>query len=216
VTIHHVEQGSPAWHALRCGKVTASRISDVCAKDRSGRGWGKTRANYMAELILERMTGKPYQGFHSRDMEGGNLFEPDGRAEYELRYRCEVQQIGFVDHPFIPMAGASADGFVGERGLIELKCPKPNTHLEYLRKGVVPSEYIPQINWNFACNPTRMWCDFVSYNPDFPAQMQLFKARIEPDITRIAEIEQIVREFLSEIDSEVSKLCKTYLKKAAA
>jgi YqaJ-like recombinase protein len=214
MTVHIVEQGSAEWHALRVGKVTASRITDVCAKLKSG-GWGASRANYKAELILERMTGRPFEGFQSQDMINGTMREPEARAEYELRHRCDVQQIGFVDHPTIPNAGASADGFVGDDGLAEFKCPKPNTHLAYLRSGEVPNEYEPQIAWNFACNPGRAWCDFNSYHPDFPPQMQLFTTRIVRDEKRIRELERTVREFLREVDLEVEFLSRVYLGKAA-
>jgi hypothetical protein len=210
MAIHRVAQGSPEWHALRLGKATASRITDVCAKVKSG-GFSAMRRNYMTELLLERLTGKPYEGWKSPDMLNGTLREPDARVEYELRYRCEVQQIGFVDHPKIAMAGASADAFVGEDGLLELKCPKPATHLDYLAGGVVPSEYVPQIQWNFSCNPDRQWCDFVSYNPEFPASMQLFVKRIERDNRRIAETEDIVRGFLRELDTLEAEVRARYI-----
>ncbi|WP_244443397.1 lambda exonuclease family protein [Bradyrhizobium sp. Ai1a-2] len=212
--IHMVEQGSAEWKALRCGKVTASRIPDVFAKIKSG-GWGASRANYKAELILERLTGKPYEGYHSKDMETGQLLEPAARAEYELRNRCDVQQIGFVDHPTIPNAGASADGLVGADGFSEFKCPKPATHLEYITGGVLPSTYEPQIMWNFACNQRRVWCDFCSFNPDFPPQMQLFVFRVLRDESRIRVLEQGVREFLREVDIETETLRRKYFGKAA-
>src|ERR1035437_8705616 len=158
MTIPCVEQGSAEWKALRSGKVTASRVSDVIAKIKSG-GYSASRANYMAELVLERLTGKPIEGFITQDMLTGTAREPDARAEYELRQRCVVEQIGFVDHPTIPMTGASADGFVDDDGLVEFKCPKPATHLATLRGGSIPGEYQTQIMWNLACNPTRKWCD---------------------------------------------------------
>jgi hypothetical protein len=212
MAIHYVDQGSPEWHELRRGKVTASRITDVCAKIKSGE-WGASRRNYKAELILERLTGRVADGFQSQDMINGQLREPDARVEYELRHRCEVEQVGFVDHPRIEMAGASVDGFVGADGFVELKCPKAATHLEYLRGNMVPSEYVPQIMWNFACNPDRQWCDFNSYHPDFPEQMMLFTKRIERDNRRIAETEDIVTAFLKEIAAEVEELRTRYIER---
>lgn len=212
MTIHYVEQGGSEWHALRCGKVTASRIADVCRKIKSG-GFSADRANYLAELVLERLTGKPVEGFVSQDMITGTLREPDARAEYELRKRCDVQQIGFVDHPTIPMSGASADGFVGDDGLVEFKAPKPATHLGYLRVGAVPSEYMHQITWNFACNPGRQWLDFCSYNPDFPEPMVLFVVRTYRDEARIAEAETAVRAFLAEVETTVAELRATYIER---
>lgn len=214
MAVHMVEQGTDAWKQLRLGKVTASRVSDVCAKLKSG-GWGASRANYLAELVLERLTGKPTEGYVSPDMILGTQREPDARAEYELRHRCEVTQIGFVDHPTISMSGASSDGFIGDVGMVEFKAPKPATHLAYLRAGVVPSDYVPQIMWNFACNPERQWCDFCSYNPDFPEAMVLFTKRIERDQAKIKELEETVVGFLSEVDREVKNLMSLYGRAAA-
>lgn len=215
MTIHLVEQGSPEWHALRLGKVTASRVADVCRKIKSG-GFSADRTNYKAELILERLTGSvASDGFMSKDMENGKLFEPDARAEYELRHRCEVTQVGFVDHDAIPMSGASFDGLITvngvHEGFIEMKCPKPATHLGYLRGGVVPSEYRQQVNWGFSCLPTLKWCDFVSYHPAFPAQMQLFVVRTHRDPVQIAEAETAVRAFLQEVEIETAELRATYI-----
>ncbi|WP_315792344.1 MULTISPECIES: lambda exonuclease family protein [unclassified Bradyrhizobium] len=210
MTIHKVEQGSPEWHALRCGKVTASKIPDVCARVKSG-GYSAMRNNYKAALVLERLTGRPSEGgFTSKDIENGKLREPDARAEYELRFRCEVEQIGFADHPTIPMAGASADGLVGEDGGVEIKCPIAATHLAYLRADVVPSDYLPQITWNLACLPERKWWDFVSYHPDFPESMQLFRKRLMRDDKRIAETEAMVRDFLAEVDADVIALRRQF------
>jgi YqaJ-like viral recombinase domain len=114
------------------------------------------------------------------------------------------------------MTGASVDGFVGDDGFIELKCPKPATHLAYLRADAVPSDYMPQIMWNFACNPGRQWCDFSSYNPEFPEPMVLFTKRVLRDDAKIADLENIVSDFLGEVDHEVAALRATYLRKAAA
>jgi putative phage-type endonuclease len=216
MTIHIVEQGSPEWHALRVGKVTASRISDVFARTKTG--WGASRKHYKAELVVERLTGKQVEGFMSEDMKNGSILEARARAEYEAYHSngLTVQQIGFVDHPTIPMAGASADGLVGDDGVAEFKCPKIGTHLEYILNNKIPGEYDKQILWNFACNPTRKWCDFCSYNPHFPPEMQLFRIRVMRDNARIAEAEQGVREFLREVETDFEVLRRTYLGKAAA
>jgi YqaJ-like viral recombinase domain len=215
MTIHRVEQGSDEWKALRVGKVTASRVADVIAKIKSG-GYSASRANYLCELVLERLTGRSTEGFVSQDMIIGTLREPDARAEYELRMRCEVEQIGFVDHPTIPMTGASADGFVGADGLVEFKCPKPATHLETLKTGTIPGGYMTQILWNLACNPDRQWCDYCSFNPDFPESMVLFRKRVPRDNAVIAGLEKEVRVFLVEIDREIADLRGRFTDRRAA
>jgi hypothetical protein len=49
-----VQQGTPEWHELRLGKVTASRVADILAKTKSGTS--ASRGNYLIELALQRVT----------------------------------------------------------------------------------------------------------------------------------------------------------------
>ena len=206
MTIHYVEQGSDQWLALRLGKVTASRVHLTCWKLESGKGWRAERADYMHELAAERLTGNPAEAYVSKDMEIGTLREPVARSEYVLDRLVPVQQIGFIDHPTIPMSGASLDGLVGDNGFIDIKCPKPKTHLGYLRAGVVPKFYRHQINWCFACHPPLQWCDFISFNPDFPEGKQLFVVRVKRDEAKIAELETHVEQFQRELDDLIAEI----------
>src|SRR5690349_14313445 len=116
-----MEQGSPEWLAARVGKVTASRVSDVIAKTKTG--WRATPANYAAEPIAERLTGTPAEKFVSGPMQWGTDTEGEARAAYQFETTTLVDNAGFVPHPTIEMAGASPDGYIGEHGLLELKCP---------------------------------------------------------------------------------------------
>jgi hypothetical protein len=78
-----VEQGTAEWHALRCGKVTASRVADIIRKTKSGTS--ATRERYMGELIAERLTGNAdTSGFKSADMERGNIVEADAASAFEF------------------------------------------------------------------------------------------------------------------------------------
>lgn len=207
-------QGSPEWRALRCGRVTASRVADVVAKLKSG-GYGASRATYMGQLVAERLTGEVSETFTTAAMEFGTQTEPDARAAYEFRHDVEVEQIGFVEHPSIPMTGASPDGLLSADGLIEIKCPNTSTHIETLLGRVVPSKYEAQIQWQLACTG-RKYCDFVSFDPRMPESMSLFVARVERDDARIAELEAEVRKFLAELDRKVADLTALYVRKAAA
>src|SRR6266704_927215 len=131
-----IEQGTDAWKALRVGKATASRIADVVARTKTG--WGASRANYAAELIAERLTGRPSEGYTNDAMQWGTEKEPDARAAYEWLHNCEVELASFVDHPTIAMSGASPDGYVGTEGLVEIKCPTTATHLATLLNEPLP------------------------------------------------------------------------------
>jgi putative phage-type endonuclease len=200
-------QGSPEWRALRCGRVTASRVADLTAKTKSG--WGASRANLMAELIAERLTGVPAEGFTNAAMQWGTATEPEARAAYAFHCDADVQEVAFVPHPTIAMAGCSPDGLVGTDGLLEIKAPNTATHIETILGQSVPSKYITQMMFQMACTG-RSFCDFVSYDPRLPPTMQLFVKRIPRDAATIAELEAAVRDFIAELEAKLAALTKIY------
>jgi putative phage-type endonuclease len=203
--MNDIEQNTQEWFAIRCGKVTASRIADIIATTKSG--YSASRANYEAQLICEILTGKPAESFTNAAMAWGTETEPLARAQYELKTGNMVNQIGFVVHPKIEQAGASPDGLVDNDGLIEIKCPNTSTHLDTLLSQKVPSKYITQMTWQMLCTG-RKWCDFVSYDPRLPDNLQLFIQRIELDEDYGKKLESEVKGFLEEVIEKVEKLRK--------
>jgi putative phage-type endonuclease len=201
------EQGSQEWLLERAGKVTASRIADLMAKTKSG--YGASRANYAAQLIAERLTGCVAPSFTNAAMIHGTETEPEARRAYEFFVDCDVQQVGFVPHPIINMAGASPDGLVGTDGLLELKCPNTATHIETLLTGTIPDKYFKQMQFQMACTD-RKWCDFASYDPRMPERMRLFVKRVNRDAEAVGEIETEIRAFLTEIAAKVEALSSAY------
>ena len=198
-----MEQGTSEWFAARCGKVTASRVADIIAKTKTGPS--ASRENYLAQIVCERMTGKPAESYSNAAMAWGTEQEPFARAAYESTKDILVQEVGFVVHPLIEGAGASPDGLVGLFGLVEIKCPNTATHIDTLISEQVPSKYITQMQWQMACTG-RLWCDFVSFDPRLPNGLQLFVTQIERDEKYIAMLEEEVTKFLSELDAKISKL----------
>lgn len=206
-------QGSDEWKALRLGKVTASRVSDVIAKTKSGPA--ASRANYAAQIIAERLTGTTAEAYTNAAMQHGTDTEPEARAAYEFYQGVTVTEIAFVEHPEIDQAGCSPDGLVDDDGLVEIKCPNTATHLETLLGQVVPSKYDAQMQFQMACTG-RKWCDFVSYDPRMPENMRLFIKRVARDNKRIDELETEVASFLLELAVKLSQLNSLYgLEKAA-
>jgi len=202
-----MEQRTDEWFAARLGKVTASRIADVMAKTKTG--YGASRANYMAELIVERLTGQKGDSYQNAAMIWGTNTEPLARAAYEAHRGVLVEETGFVPHPSGAMTGASPDGLVGDDGLVEIKCPNTATHIDTLMSDDAPPKYFAQMQWQMACTG-RAWCDFVSFDPRMPEEMQLFVVRVERDDTWIIMAEEAVQAFLSELDEMVSKLKEKY------
>lgn len=208
-----IVQGSDAWHMMRLGKVTASRVADVIAKTQ--KGYAASRANYAAQLITERLTLTPTEGFTNAAMQWGTDMEPEARAAYEFYRAEEVEQVPFVNHPTIGDAGASPDGLVGVEGLVEIKCPLTATHIETLTGRTAPAKYITQMQWQMACTG-RKWCDFVSYDPRMPESMMFFCVRVERDDQMIAELETEVIKFLAEVRSKVDELKRLYAPESAS
>lgn len=202
-----MEQRTDEWLAARLGKVTASRVADVIAKTKSG--YSTSRANYMAELICERLTGTKGESFSSAAMQWGTNTEPQARAAYEAQSGGLVEEVGFVSHCSIFDGGASPDGLVGKDGLVEIKCPITATHLDTLLTEMIPGKYVTQMQWQMACTG-RQWCDFVSYDPRLPEKMALFIKRVPRDNAMIAELEKEVNSFLNEMDEKLKKLKEKY------
>lgn len=198
------EQGTAEWLNARAGKVTASKIGDVMAKIKTGES--AARKDYRAQIVAEILTGKP-QGstFTNEEMRWGTEQEPLARAAYETAKGVMVDQVGFVVHPTIDRAGCSPDGLVDEIGLLEVKCPKTTTHLTYLLDGRVPSQYQPQMLWQMACTETE-WCDFVSFDPRLPDDLQLFVVRFKRDQERIDAMVDEVKTFLREVDEILASI----------
>jgi len=198
-----VIQGSPEWFAARLGKATASHMSDIMARTKSGYGAG--RKNYMTQLLCERLTGEREETYTNVAMQHGIDTEPMAISEYELETGLLVTPVGFIDHPTIPMCGASPDGLVGDEGLIEVKCPNTATHIATLMGGPVKRDYILQMHWQMSCTG-RVWCDFVSYDNRLPAKHAMIVQRVERDDTLAKTIEIEVELFLKELDALVIEL----------
>ena len=190
-----MEQRTEEWFAAKLGKVSASRVADVLAKIKSGES--ASRKNYKMELVVQRLTNKVGESFTNAAMEWGTEQEPFARMAYEAHTGTFVKEEGFVDHPTIEGFGCSPDGIVGE-GLIEIKCPNTANHIETVLENKAPSKYIPQMQCQMACTGAK-WCDFVSFDPRVPEDLQLFVVRVERDQEYIDSMEVEVKQFLSEV-----------------
>ena len=190
-----MEQRTEEWFAARLGKVTASRVADVLAKIKSGES--ASRKNYKMELVVQRLTNKVGESFTNAAMEWGTEQEPFARMAYEAHTGTFVKEEGFVDHPTIEGFGCSPDGIVGE-GLIEIKCPNTANHIETVLENKAPSKYIPQMQCQMAVTGAK-WCDFVSFDPRVPEDLQLLVVRVDRDQEYIDLMEVEVKQFLSEV-----------------
>ena len=196
-------QGTPEWLQARATVITASNLSKVMSKGR-GKAPSKTRLTYMIEKATETLTGNPVSnGFQNDAMKRGTELEPDARQFYTMLSGNSVDESGLIYLNELKRIGASVDGLVGDDGLVEIKCPNLNTHVNYLLNGVVPAEYVKQVQGQMWITG-RTWCDFISYNPD--SHKMGFLIRVERDEETIKSISDAVYAFIGDLDVLTEKL----------
>ena len=200
-----IEQGSPEWHQMRCGKLTASRVADMLASIKSGES--ASRKNLRTNLVIERLTKSKSESFTNSAMQWGTETEPQARAAYEIQTGNFVDQIAFVDHLTIANFGCSPDGLVVLDGLIEIKCPNTATHIEYIESGKPPRKYVIQMMSQMSCTG-RDWCDFVSFDPRLPDGLNMLVVRVMRDAEMIEQIESEAIKFLAEVEEKYQELFK--------
>lgn len=176
---HDVIQYSPAYWELRSGVPTSSEFKRIFKPVKKAPSAGQDK--YIAELIAQALAPTaPFfteRAGHTEEMRNGINVEPEARAWYAFELGLEVHNGGFVltdDKRF----GASPDGLVAGdaeatwAGCLELKCPRIDTQLRRLMKGVIPPEYLTQVHGQLIVTGLP-WVDFMSYCP--PAEPLLIR-----------------------------------------
>ncbi|EJF75081.1 hypothetical protein MEC_00557 [Bartonella alsatica IBS 382] len=120
--------------------------------------------------MTEHLTGKISPSNTTPAMQWGIEHEENALKEYEFIYDTEVIKCGFIRHPTIQMSGASLDRFIGEDGLVEVKCPQSTAHLRFFMDNEIKPEYHAQMQFQMACTG-RKWCHFIRYIPNFVANL---------------------------------------------
>lgn len=209
------DQHSHEWFEARLGSCTASRVKDALAtlsRASQGRVKGdasKAREKYLMEVVLGRLTGIVPEHCVTYPMQWGIENEEHACRAYQVVTGNDLLQIGLAKHDRIDRFMASADRYVNDVGLLEVKCPTSPVHLDYRQDGVIPPEYRYQVMAQLACDDTREWADFVSFDPRFPPNLQVF---IAPRMYReewkfeIAKMEDGVRKFLADVAQRVEEM----------
>ena len=203
-------QRDEAWHAARAGKVTASRFKDVISRTAKGLPTAD-RTRYLWQIVTERLTGQPVQMPDAAPLRWGRENEDAARAAYLFTSSAKLTETGFVAHPTLA-CGASPDGLLSDEtdpdgmfGLIEIKCPwNSQNHLETWLNGM-PEDHQAQIQGQMWLTG-REWCDFVSFDPRMPADLQLYVQRVKGNPEFQAMLEREIIAFSAEADEIVSRL----------
>lgn len=160
-----------------------------------------------ALLVSERITGWSYPTYVSDDMWRGIEHEPIARSLYAAENQVAVSEVGFMVRTLGgAKLGYSPDGLVGEEGLLEVKCPRPKSHMNTIIANTVPPEHMPQLQAGLLVSG-RKWIDFVS----FCAGMPLFIRRVYPSV----EWQRVIVEAVRRFEDNAMELARIYHENAA-
>jgi len=195
--ILEMEQGTQEWLEARLGCPSGSGFSKIITSSGQPSSSAET---YINQLIAELVTGETTHVHVTEAMQRGTELEEFARMNYELEMSCDVAQVGFCMHDTL-RCGVSPDGLIDEDGGLEIKCPTPSTHVKYLRKGTLPSEYKAQVQGCLWITE-REWWDFMSYHPQMPNLM----IRVHRDDEYINQLERLVTHACQIIEKEVAEI----------
>lgn len=197
-------QGTPEWIQERVGIVTASEVACMMGRNAKGKYYAE-REKYLTEIVAERLTNTASDVFVSKYMKRGTEKEPAMIARVEAEFAVLIDSVGLIKHPTISMLGASPDGLSSEFGL-EGKCPKTETHINWMEAGICPPEHYAQIQCGMACTGLNRWL-FASFDDRIINQdLQLFTVWVDRDDEYLKRMENEVYLFLSEVDDRVRNL----------
>lgn len=194
-------QGSAEWFSARMGVVTASQIDALVTpkwKVKTGAG-PKT---YLCEKIAERVMGYSQDQMNGGTfaMDQGKIVETIAAPWYEFTYDVKVDHVGFIlsDDGF---TGCSPDGIVDGKLGLEIKSPQPPAMVRYFIDGVVPDDYLPQIQFSMFVTGFAEW-EFVAFSRHIPPLV----VRVKRDPVAQAAITEALELFRADFDAANTKL----------
>jgi len=196
-----MQQGTPEWLLIRAGIPTASRLDDVVQPVKLLPS--KSIIKYVYELIAEQYQGGPLESETSQFMERGKDLEQEALEEYNLITPEKVETVGFCLSDDMKY-GCSPDALVGENGGLEIKCPGMVKHIKYSSDGVLPSDYLLQVQGSMLVTG-REWWDFLSWHPT----MENLLIRVKRD----EEVISALRDCLDMLDRRLIEEVKKFEKK---
>ena len=191
----NVVQGTPEWFAVRLGIPTASCFDQIVTTKGDP---SKSKQKYMYKLAGESITGKSEEQYQNAAMLRGIELEPEARALYQVVSDKVVNKVGFC---LSDGYGASPDGFVGDKGMVQIKCPSLAVHVGYLLENKLPTDYFQQVQGELFV-AEREWIDFLSYYPGIKPLI----IRVERDDKFITALQTELKSFIQELKETIKKI----------
>jgi hypothetical protein len=197
--IDDCEQGSEKWERLRA-RATASEFHSFVTPAKGD--YSAQATAYAAKIVAKRL-GVYTEPPPTYWMEYGTEMEPNAKHAYTLQTGRAVRNVAFIMPDHTDAYGGSPDGLVGDDGLLEVKCPAPETLIAYHAAGELPVQYKPQVQGLLLISG-RAWCDFFVFHPELTPLL----LRIEPDEkyqTKIAQCLLLLLQEVERIEARVRK-----------
>lgn len=186
------EQRSPEWHKQRVGLVTGSSVGAILHLDPYA-----TRDDVLRRMVRE-YHGYPSEFQGNIATEYGTNNEPIALMHYEREYKNYVDKAGFVAHEN-GWLGASPDGYIGDEGLIEIKCPySRRKDADFISISEQP-HYMAQIQVQLECTG-REWCDFYQWSKHGHMLERVYRDNKWLD-ENLPRLKQFHAEYLDEINN---------------
>ena len=192
--IYDFEQLSDEWFQVRLGKFTASKAADLLMKETTV-GYN----NLINQIVYERLTSKSPETFTNNWMQRGTELEAEAIKAFELETFQKIRSVGFIEMD--EWTGCSPDGLLNSDGLIQIKCPKFSTHIDYLLSRKVPSDYYKQCQFELMVTE-RKYNILMSYEPN----LKPFISKTERDEDLIQEIEYKLNQSIKLVNERISLL----------
>lgn len=186
----NLEQRSDEWYEARRGIVTASTVGQLITPSTLKPASNPASRALVQTLVAERVSGWVEPSFTTADMWRGIESEPIARDLYAEKY-APVTEVGFMVRTENDwQLGFSPDGLVGDVGLIEIKAPRPKSHVATILSGEVPVYHMAQLQAGLLVSG-RQWIDYISFHGGLP----MWTKRVHPDKRWQDAIVQAVRDF---------------------
>ena len=162
--IHDMKQRTPEWYAVRAGKLTGSIASKLVTPT------GRLSTQYKSEIgriIAEKMDWQePEEGIETAWMTRGSELEHEARCWFTVETGLKVKEVGFIESDD-GMTGFSPDGLADHPKMasiipVELKVPKPSTHIRWLLDDELPVEHRAQVHFGMVITDAPV-AYFMSY-----------------------------------------------------
>ena len=199
IIIDDYDQRSPEWFEARLGNPGASSFDKIVTNVKGTKS--ASAKEYMFKLAAQIVSGIREESYTNKWMERGTELEQDA-IDYFSFYVSEVRQVALCYADEQKKYHISPDGLCEDGGGLEVKCPKPQTHVKYLIENEFPKkEYNAQVQGSLMVSGLSHWW-FMSYCPG----IKPFIVKVLPDLEYHEKLKTALDTFCADLAQMIGRL----------